>query len=516
MAPASSPESSTAAALPSLLLLPSPPRPASRAALRAAYHLPLSTVLTRLSDEHKLACSSAASAASPPPSAPVLAVAVASPVLAGPASAPKRRSVRWSPSQTLLARLYTLVASICAEHGIATDLAGDDPGTVDARILLVDHERGRKPSWYLEQAQMQGRDRRYSPTCTTVLDLATFAATTGPWKTVFHPSGEPGYELLAAYLDLATGCGRTLLQKQIVAVKGGLSFCVPARAADGTDAGEGQSKHQTESRIRDGVSATTAGTVPATVTGGSPDAVEGYRSICIGGTFDHLHPGHKLLLHAAALLLRVPMMEDDRDASPCIFIVGVSGDELLKRKKYAQELQSWEVRSRSTLDFLATILGEPSTATLHITDTGESAAAAAAATGRTGATEDAPTPRELQGSFRNGAILVRCVDLRDPFGPPIWEEGVDAIVVSAETRGGATAINDRRAQRQWHPLDAYEIDVLGERDDDDDGEGGDSEGEGEGGADKKAATEAARIAAKISSTEIRRQKAEARARRGHL
>lgn len=510
MAPTSSP--GTGAALPSLLLLPSPPRPASRAALRAAYHLPLSTVLTRLSDEHKLACSSATSTSSPLPPAPVLAVAVASPVLAGPAAAPKRRSVRWSPSQTLLARLYTLVASICAEHGIATDLAGDDPGTVDARIVLVDHERGRKASWYLEQAQMQGRDRRYSLTCTTVPDLATFAATTGPWKTVFHPSGEPGYELVAAYLDLATGSGRTVLQKQIVAVKGGLSFCIPSQSADGATAGQGQGKQHGVNNTQS-TAPTLLDGVPVAAAAATQDAVEGYRSLCIGGTFDHLHPGHKLLLHAAALLLRVPMIEDDKDAPPCIFIVGVSSDELLKRKKYAEELQSWEVRSRSTLQFLATVLGEPSTADLRITDTAVSPSAVPAAPkGQVGTAEDAPTPRELQGSFRNGAILVRCVDLRDPFGPPIWEEGVDAIVVSAETRGGAAAINDRRAQRQWHPLDVYEIDVLGERDDEDDDDDGEG---GEGSADKKEA-EAARIAAKISSTEIRRQKAEARSRRGQL
>ncbi|KAJ6438720.1 cytidylyltransferase [Purpureocillium lavendulum] len=481
------------AVLPSLLLLPSPPRPATRAALRAAYHLPLSAVLARLSEEHKQACSSD-SGSSPP--APVLVVAVAAPTLAGPTAVPSRRTIRWSSTQALVARLYTLIASICADGGIDTDAGGRDPGAVDARIVLVDHEPGRKPSWYLEQAQLQGRDRRYTYTCTSVPDLAAFAATAGPWKTVFHPSGEPGYELVNSYLDLATGCGRIILQKQIIAVKGGLSFCVPATQA-GIKARAG-SKPQ-----------------PLGAAAADTDAVQGYTSLCLGGTFDHLHPGHKLLLHASTLLLRVPLIEDNiNDTPPCTLIIGVSSDELLKRKKYAEELQSWDERSRSVLQFLATVLGEPSTAELRVTDVVPAAAGDADRTAAQTAEVDVPT-RELHGRFRNGAILVRCFDLRDPYGRPIWEEDVEAIVVSAETRGGAAAINEKRAQRQWRPLDSYEIDVLGARDDDDDNDGDDGRqyGDAEGQASGKRRSEAERIAAKISSTEIRRQKAEARARR---
>ena len=94
---------------------------------------------------------------------------------------------------------------------------------------------------------------------------------------------------------------------------------------------------------------------------------------------------------------------------------------------------------------------------------------------------------------------MRCVNIPDPFGPTITEEDIGAIVLSGETRGGGAAINKKRTENGWKGLDVFEIDVLEpykEGDDD-----GDSEWE----------KDPEDFSAKISSTEIRKRRAEARA-----
>ena len=44
----------------------------------------------------------------------------------------------------------------------------------------------------------------------------------------------------------------------------------------------------------------------------------------LGGTFDHMHSGHRLLLTQAAMFTKSRM------------VIGVTADELLKKKKYAE------------------------------------------------------------------------------------------------------------------------------------------------------------------------------------
>ncbi|KAK0385108.1 hypothetical protein NLU13_7586 [Sarocladium strictum] len=416
MAPTTSMDS-TDSQKPHLLLLPSPPRAAARSALNTFYRPALSAVLTRLAD-----CDIPST----------LVVAVSCQVLNGPASSRSRR-VRWKYAQSLLGGLYVIVASICAERGIATDVGATDAGSVDVRIVLVDHERGRE--YDLEQpfnGALAGNG-------TTVPDLAAFASGKQAWQTVFHVSSEDGYGLLEAYLRLVEG-KQKFLQKQLVTVDCGTALSTESEIGDERDQ--------------------------------EPFVTKGYNSVCLGGTFDHLHVGHKLLLHATALLVAFS------EGKMSELIVGISGDALLVKKQYTEELQPWTSRARSVISFLSTVLD------LEVKESSSSDNGASAPKDN----------EELQATLRDGKVLIRCVNIPDPFGPTITEERIQAIVVSAETRSGGSAINDRRLKKSWQPLSVYEIDVL------------DAGGIEDEGAEGKESFES-----KISSTTIRKQRMEARA-----
>jgi phosphopantetheine adenylyltransferase len=390
---------------PSLLLLPSPPQPPSPSTLSAAYRAPVTSVLQKLK-----------SASSPQ----TLIIGLALPILTGPSANSKK--IAWSTAQSLLAELYTLTSVICAKEDIPLDV-GAGQGSVDVRVILIDHEKGRR-----YEPNFEGH---FEANCTAVLDLAAFATKVRSWEMVYHPSCEEGYELLSSFLQLAEK-KQTFAQNQLVAIEGGISLT-------------------TEQKLS------------------SEEPRQGFNTVCLGGTFDHLHPGHKLLLHASALLLNIPPKDSDKT---CTLIVGISSDELLAKKKYAEELQPWTERTQTVLSFLSTLLEYDTTATSPPTQT---------------------TADETIATLRDGRVKVRCIVLRDPFGPPIHEEDADAIVVSGETRSGGKAINDRRTEKGWKPLEVFEIDVL---DADEIAE------EGVGKTDD--------FAAKISSTAIRQKRAEAK------
>lgn len=418
---------------PSLLLLPAPPEPSTAETVRAAYHEPLDSTISRLSNGHKSTRGGGV--------APILVVAVASAVLK-PQGA-NTRLVYWQRSQTLLAEVYSLIAVLCAKRSIATDLEADDPGAVDVRVLLIDHDPRTKS---LYEPNSRGE---YEANNTAILNLAAFSSTVHPWRQIFHPSSEQGYGLLATFLKYGDK-RHTLQHKQLVAVEGGLSLSKPSSTTTPT------LEHDAARRLS--------------------DVSRGYSTVCLGGTFDHLHPGHKLFLHAAVLLLNIP--EAPKSEQQCRLVIGISSDELLAKKKYAEELQSWDVRARSVLNFLSSLLS------VSTTDATPTKAVQA-------------ETKELHALYRNGSILVRCVDFHDVYGPTVKEEAIQALVVSGETRSGGKAVNEKRASQGWHELDVYEIDVLHASFD-----------ASEGGITDEVA--AGDYASKISSTEIRKQKAESR------
>ncbi|KAI1465371.1 uncharacterized protein F4812DRAFT_119435 [Daldinia caldariorum] len=397
--------------LPSLLLLPPPPHPPSRLALNATYEPPLKASLLRLKSEKG------------GKDGTVLIVALVSPILTGKFL--RQKSLSWPYAQSILADLYSIISAICAELSIPTDIHAG-PGSVDARVVLVDHDVSKPVPVDLKPA--------IKPNNTVIVDLATFTAAYHPWNYIFHTNNEPGYQLLSTYLKLLEGV-QTLRQSQLVVVDGGLAVSLGP---------------QSPSEL-------------------SPQTSL-HSVVCLGGTFDHLHPGHKLLLTAAVLLLKVP---DNNTSSPCKFVVGITGDELLKRKKYAEYVQPWNERATNTIEFLSSILelskdGWKGGRSLKIFRRND----------------------EFVALFRNGTIEVRCVVIQDAYGPTITTENMDALVVSGETRSGGNAVNEKRKDLGWRQLETFEVDVL----------------DAEGIVHKSADTQ--NFATKISSTAIRKLKAE--------
>jgi pantetheine-phosphate adenylyltransferase len=129
----------------------------------------------------------------------------------------------------------------------------------------------------------------------------------------------------------------------------------------------------------------------------------GYPTTALGGTFDHLHAAHKLLLHLSLFLTTHKL------------IVGVMTPSLLQSKSNAQLLQTLDERIRSTKDFLS-----------------------------------------RQGTN----VELDVVEIHDPFGPTAWDSDIQALVVSKETVSGGEAVNKKRKEKGLGQLDVWVIDVI--------------------------------------------------------
>ncbi|CAK7235963.1 hypothetical protein SCUCBS95973_009443 [Sporothrix curviconia] len=424
--------------LPSLLLLPSPPEPASQAALGTAYRPSLEMALARTRSDARSA---------------TLIVAVTFPFLSGPSQESKRFA--WPDAQSLLAGLYTIIAVLCEKLHIGTDVDGG-PGTVDARVVLLDHDRDRAFPDFLPIIE---------PNNTVLVDLPSFAAAYHPWNNIFYVQSGAGTQLKNLYFKFAQTVQK-IADEQLVPLDGGPTLHVGTTGgtASGTASGV-----VTPSRIMH---------IPTTL----------HKVVCLGGTFDYLHPGHKLLLTAGALLLDVPT---PLSGPPCEYVIGITGDELLRNKKYAEFVQPWDERARSVIFFLSSILD----------------------LSRDGWEEKTMGPEiqendgDFQATFRNGAIVVQCVRIHNAFGPTIERQDITCLVVSGETRSGGRAVNDKRAALGWLPLETFEVDVLSA----DDAVAEMAAAAGTFTSASAAAAVAENFDAKISSTAIRRQRAEAAA-----
>lgn len=129
-----------------------------------------------------------------------------------------------------------------------------------------------------------------------------------------------------------------------------------------------------------------------------------YSTVAVGGTFDHLHAGHKVLLTIGGFLAR------DR------LIIGITGPELLRNKQYAEALQPFPSRKDAVLQFMKYVF--PS-------------------------------------------LEVETEMISDIYGPTATIEDIQALVLSAETREGGQTINTLREEKGWNTLDIIEIQLVG-------------------------------------------------------
>jgi len=397
--------------LPSLLLLPPPPSPITSASFSAAYHPSISATVLALKGLD---------------TSTQLILALPCPSLHGKLSEP--RSHVYDEVQKLVGGIYSLICAACAK--LEVDVESGLPGSVDARILLLDYDSS--------QTVARGHEPKLSDfTSGPIIDLPTLALTRRRWDTVISVDGEDGQKLLSNFLDLANRISPPL-QVQFRTVIGGVSM---------VQNGAVISSPKSQANI--------------------------HEVVAVGGTFDNIHAGHKLLLTASALLLQPAT---NASSPPLRLIIGITGDELLKNKKYAEYLKSWKQRQDDVVEFLLSILlfsrsrVDEEIRTLSFD-------------------EPIVNGRAIHTQLKSCMITIECVEIQDPFGPTITDKDITALVVSGETRSGGKAVNDKRVEKGWNALEVFEIDVL---------DAGSEEG----------ATETKDFTSKISSTAIRKRKAE--------
>ncbi|KAF8914884.1 hypothetical protein CPB85DRAFT_465632 [Mucidula mucida] len=128
-----------------------------------------------------------------------------------------------------------------------------------------------------------------------------------------------------------------------------------------------------------------------------------YPVVALGGTFDHLHAGHKILLSMALWITSQRI------------IIGVTDDVLLEKKAYKDELQDIMTRTSQVRKFLSL--------------------------------------------FRPG-LQYDVVPINDVYGPTGWDPNIQALVVSHETLSGARSIATHRESHGLPPLKTFIIDVI--------------------------------------------------------
>jgi len=132
-----------------------------------------------------------------------------------------------------------------------------------------------------------------------------------------------------------------------------------------------------------------------------------YDHVVLGGTFDRLHAGHKILLSQSLLRARSTVT------------VGISiGQDLLKNKLLAELMLPVEDRVKAVEDFLRDCL---------------------------------PSLNEYN-----------VVPITDPFGPSTVDPRLQLIVGSEETRRGCDKVNEVRSSKGMNTLDVYLIQMVEE------------------------------------------------------
>ncbi|KAF1817309.1 hypothetical protein P152DRAFT_453890 [Eremomyces bilateralis CBS 781.70] len=421
----------------SILLLPPPPQPPSFQSLRATYETSLKSVLRSVNSPSRTS---------------TLDIALPLPFLYGASRTP--RSVLYRQTQDAVAGLYKLIVVAAAQEGVDinpdVDGDGEGQGGVDVRILLVAEPRRTGPrdqgGWFGEVG--------------VVVELETLARSGRRWEVVWGVDGEDGETILRRFVEKRRELSRFAVRR----VGGGIVQVASTGEAEAPRVGLGERRKH-------------------------------YASV-VGGTFDHIHIGHKLLLTMTAFM--VDELDTDQQTERSVTI-GITNDALLANKKYAELLQSWDARRVAVERFLigimdyrptspASLLSE-SPSDLHVQHINQP--------GPNGHAWNVTLVAPTHAAQPAGDITLKLVEIGDPFGPTITEPGVSVLVISAETRSGGAAVNQKRREKGWADMEVLEVDVLDSGEVEDDGRHKDASGR-----DMRASFEG-----KLSSTEIRKERA---------
>lgn len=125
----------------------------------------------------------------------------------------------------------------------------------------------------------------------------------------------------------------------------------------------------------------------------------------MGGTFDHLHDGHKFLIKTALLLSKK-------------IVIGLTTEDLLKKKKHAAKIENYKTREQNLKSFIDSI-----------------------------------------GHLN----CVEIIPLNDPYGPPVHEPEYEGIIASQETYKNALKINEIRESKSFTPLIIIVIPMIKDR-----------------------------------------------------
>ncbi|MFX1320937.1 MAG: pantetheine-phosphate adenylyltransferase [Promethearchaeota archaeon] len=122
----------------------------------------------------------------------------------------------------------------------------------------------------------------------------------------------------------------------------------------------------------------------------------------MGGTFDHLHEGHKSLIKTALSIA------DN-------IVIGLTTEKLLKNKRAVSALETYETRKNNLKEFIRTIAD---------------------------------------------INRVQIIELNDIYGPPINEPEYDGLIVSQETYNVGVKINEIRENKGFKPLIIIVIPII--------------------------------------------------------
>ncbi|KAJ9606183.1 hypothetical protein H2200_009144 [Cladophialophora chaetospira] len=347
------------------------------------------------------------------------------------------RSTLFGQLQNVLKQAYSLITSVATSQRIDLDF----PGGIDIRLFILEPRVDELPQKVVGKQSLSG----------PVVDIDTFVLSDRSYNTIYSVEGETGEAQLKQFL---TTWGSRLKGEPppVVRLPSGPAIINPA---------------EPPSPVQDG-------------------PVTDHASVAVGGTFDHLHIGHKLLLTGTILAAH------PSPTQPRLITVGITGDELLVSKKYGSQVESWSARQERTAEFVDSIVAfYPRKASPSTSANGNGL--------RTTEYIDEPGPngKVVRVTYKSPPgsteqeIIINYTQISDPFGPTITDPNISAIVLSAETRAGGKAINDKRKEKGWRELDVFEVGIL------------DASTASEDDSDAVSKTES--FESKISSTEIRRR-----------